>query len=474
MLKHFALKVRILILSGTGAALALVLGLMSWWALGQSQAAMSKALVYMQAIRNQTDADMMHDAIRSDVLESQLLAEGADAGEVSKSLSEHVARMEKAMRDNQSLPVDAQVRSLISAAVEELNYYSHSSRRVLEARSVSKAEVETRKPEFEQRFKALEGKMEALSDSLEQVATSSRAEAEAFFSKMKWVVGCLTALVVGVLVIIAVWLSSFISALLSRLTGRLSSSLKTVSQVSQRLALTSSSQAATQQEQAAAIAETSATSDSVIRGVVESSQQCRQVSQEMRHLNTHMSASTKVVQELEVRMTEIESANRNVAEIMKVLDSIAFQTNILALNASIEAARAGQAGAGFAVVADEVRALAQRAADASHQISGHVTESLEKASQGSGQLGLVLGAFAKGKEATERVNQSTASLEAESNRQADSLKEVATTLRSMAGYTADAANRASTGSQLSADLSQEVEQLDEVFREVIELVGQRG
>jgi methyl-accepting chemotaxis protein len=303
---------------------------------------------------------------------------------------------------------------------------------------------------------------------------SSRAEADAFFSKMKWVVGSLTVLVVGVLAIIAVWLSSFISSLLSRLTGRLASSLETVSQVSQTLAQSSSSQAANQQEQAAAIAETSATSDSVIRGVVESSQKNRQVSHEMRNLNTHMVESTRVVQELEVRMSEIETANRNVAEIMKVLDSIAFQTNILALNASIEAARAGQAGAGFAVVADEVRALAQRAADASHQISGHVTESLDKASQGSGQLSLVLDAFTKGLEATERVNQNTKSLESESNRQSESLKEVATTLRTMAGYTAEAANRAASGSQLSADLSQEVEQLDEVFREVIELVGQRG
>ncbi|MCX6612390.1 MAG: methyl-accepting chemotaxis protein [Acidobacteria bacterium] len=474
MLKQFALKVRILILSGTGAALALLLGLMAWWALRESEAAMSKAMVYMQAIRNQTDADMMHDAIRSDVLESQLLADGADAGEVSQSLTEHVARMAKAMRENHSLPVGDRVRSLVSAAEEELNHYSQSSRRVLEARSVSRAEIEARKPEFEQRFKTLEGKMEALSDSLEQSAVSSRAEAEAFFSKMKWVVGSLTGLVVGVLVLIAVWLSSFISALLGRLTGRLASSLETVNQVSQKLASSSSSLAANQQEQAAAIAETSATSDSVSRGVVESAQQSRQVSNEMRSLNTHMSESSKVVHELEARMTEIESANRNVSEIMKVLDSIAFQTNILALNASIEAARAGQAGAGFAVVADEVRALAQRAADASHQISGHVNESLEKASQGSGQLGLVLEAFAKGQAATERVNQSTASLETESNRQADSLKEVAITLRSMAGYTAEAANRASTGSQMSADLSQEVVQLDEVFREVIELVGQRG
>jgi methyl-accepting chemotaxis protein len=473
MLKQFALRTRILILSGSGAALTLALGILGCWALGESQAAMSKAMVYMQAIRNQTDADMMHDAIRSDVLESQLLPEGANASEVSKSLDEHVGRMVRVMKENRTLPVSDRVRSLIGSAEEELQNYARSSRRVLEGRAISKAEVEARNPDFEQRFKVLEGKMESLSDSLEQSAASSRAEAEAFFTTMKWIVGGLTALVVAVLVIIAVWLSSFISALLGRLTGRLASSLETVNQVSKELASSSSAMAANQQEQAAAIAETSATSDSVSRGVVESSQRCRQVSDEMRNLNTHMMGSSNVVHELETRMGEIEGSNRNVAEIMKVLDSIAFQTNILALNASIEAARAGQAGAGFAVVADEVRALAQRAADASHQISGHVTDSLEKASQGTGQLTLVMDAFAKGLEATERVTQSTGSLQVESDRQSESLKEIATTLRSMAGYTAEAANRASAGSKMSADLSHEVVQLDEVFREVIDLVGTR-
>jgi methyl-accepting chemotaxis protein len=473
MLGQFALRTRILILSGTGAALTLVLGILGCWALGESQAAMSKAMVYMQAIRNQTDADMMHDAIRSDVLESQLLPEGADASEVSKSLAEHVERMARVMKENGTLPVSEKVRGLINAAEEELGRYAESSQRVLEGRTISKAEVEARKPDFEQRFKVLEGKMESLSDSLEESAASSRAEAETFFSTMKWVVGALTALVVAVLVVIAIWLSSFIGTLLERLTGRLASSLETVNQVSKQIAASSSKLAATQEDQAAAIAETSTTSDSVSRGVVASSQRCRQVSEEMRNLNSHMVGSSKVVHDLEMRMSEIEASNRNVAEIIKVLDSIAFQTNILALNASIEAARAGQAGAGFAVVADEVRALAQRAADASQQISGHVTESLEKANQGTGQLSLVMDAFAKGLEATERVTESTGTLQSESDRQAESLKDIATTLRSMSGYTAEAANRASSGSQMSSDLSNEVLQLDEVFQEVIDLVGKR-
>ncbi len=82
-------------------------------------------------------------------------------------------------------------------------------------------------------------------------------------------------------------------------------------------------------------------------------------------------------------MREISAASRSVAKIIKVIDEIAFQTNLLSLNAAIEAARAGRYGKGFAVVAGEVRNLAGKSAQAAKETEELIESALEKVEKGN-------------------------------------------------------------------------------------------
>ena len=90
----------------------------------------------------------------------------------------------------------------------------------------------------------------------------------------------------------------------------------------------------------------------------------------------------KILGETVSSIRDIAKSSQEVKNIIAMISGIAAQTNLLALNAAIEAARAGEAGKGFAVVADEVRTLAEQAGDAAQQIEGLINDSSSKTERG--------------------------------------------------------------------------------------------
>ena len=85
-------------------------------------------------------------------------------------------------------------------------------------------------------------------------------------------------------------------------------------------------------------------------------------------------------------MTAVETSSTKVGSVTKVIADIARQTNLLSLNAAIEAAKAGAHGKGFAVVAEEIRKLADRSGQAAKEINQLIQESTERVKDGSGAV----------------------------------------------------------------------------------------
>ena len=86
----------------------------------------------------------------------------------------------------------------------------------------------------------------------------------------------------------------------------------------------------------------------------------------------------KQTQRLQEQMVSLRTRSREIGDIVRLIDGIAFRTNILSLNAQVEASKAGEAGRGFAVVAQEVRSLALRSADSARRIDQIVSRSTEE------------------------------------------------------------------------------------------------
>jgi methyl-accepting chemotaxis protein len=147
-------------------------------------------------------------------------------------------------------------------------------------------------------------------------------------------------------------------------------------------------------------------------------------------------------------ITELESQSESIGRVVEVISNIAEQTNLLALNAAIEAARAGEQGRGFAVVADEVRSLANKTHESTKEIQGMI-EGIQR------QARVAVTAM-------NRSNESVESGVSETNRAGSVLNEIASSVTTISEMNEQIANAVREQSDVAGEINRNIMTINEV------------
>ncbi|QKF73192.1 Cache sensor-containing MCP-domain signal transduction protein (chemoreceptor zinc-binding domain) [Aliarcobacter faecis] len=296
--------------------------------------------------------------------------------------------------------------------------------------------------------------------NLTLVSDSLIALSHAKFDYEVPVISNVTGLIASLLSGIKVTQSSIneIMCLIEKSTIDLTRSSKELAIASRSLSESSNIQAASLEETAAAIEEISST-------ISRSSQNASNMAKYALNVTESTNQGIELARQTAISMDEINKEVIQINEAISIIDNIAFQTNILSLNAAVEAATAGEAGKGFAVVAQEVRNLATRSADAANEIKKIVEMATLKAKNGKTITSNMIEGFNELKENIDTTIKLIEDVATASKEQQQAMSQINDTVNSLDQATQKNAVLATTINDMATKTSQLAVNLDETIHQ---------
>ena len=425
------IKLRLMLLIATGLLTALIMSLAGYLGNTRMGTAVQDSELSMTALRNHMEADMMHDALRADVLSAMLVGLGKSTStkaQVSDSLKEHAEHFRQVLADNLKLPLDNTLKANLEKIKPSLDNYISTGERIvtlaLDDPDAARGELGT----FNAAFSQLEDQMATLSELIENntqqasVGTRQSISVANFTLGVVLIASLILLLAQGRWVILSIMgplqtasriadsiahgnlsepivepvrkdeasalirslatmqrdLRGMIDVVRSNAHGvnttseQLSHGCHEVAGSSQQQSAAASAMAAAASEMTASIEEITRHAERALAMANQAETLAKDGGQVIHQVVSDMDGIARSAQQSAQVIRTLDKESEAIYSIIQVIKGIADQTNLLALNAAIEAARAGEQGRGFAVVADEVRNLAGRTSASTQEIASMV------------------------------------------------------------------------------------------------------